>query len=58
MYQWFAPKRYSGSYKLRNNMPPGDILEHLSGAAVTKEKNPARWNQKLTAALSTSARTL
>jgi hypothetical protein len=39
-------------------MPPGDILEHLSGAAVTKEKNPARWNQKLTTALSTSARTL
>jgi hypothetical protein len=39
-------------------MPPGDIMEHVSGAAVTKEKNSARWNQKLTAALSTSARTL
>jgi hypothetical protein len=35
MYQWFAPP---GSYKHRNNMPPGDIMEHVSGAAVTNEK--------------------
>lgn len=39
-------------------MPPGDILNHVSGAAVTKEKKTAKWNQKLTAAPSTSARTL
>lgn len=36
----------------------GDILKYLSEAAVTKEETPARWNQKLTAALSASVPTL